>query len=233
MSAQRKTALITGAAGHLGRAVTQNFHAQGLRLVLMDQHAETLIAAFSHMSDTLPIAVDLRERAQVGTAVEQAVARFGGIDVWCHIAGGFRMGEPVHETSDTTWDFLMDLNARTLVHVAHAVVPNMLARGGGKIIAIGAGAAQRGGAQMGAYSASKSALIRLTESMSAELKDKGVNVNCVLPSIIDTPANRAAMPKADASRWVRPEALAEVIAFLASDGARAIHGASINVTGLV
>jgi NAD(P)-dependent dehydrogenase (short-subunit alcohol dehydrogenase family) len=109
----------------------------------------------------------------------------------------------------------------------------MLAAGGGRIVNVAAGAALRGGARMGAYAAAKSAVIRLTESMSAELKDRGINVNCVMPSIIDTPQNRAAMPDADASRWVAPEALAEVMLFLASDRARAIHGAAIPVTGLV
>ena len=127
----------------------------------------------------------------------------------------------------------MDLNARTLINVASAVVPAMIQRGRGRIVTIGAGAALKGGAHMGAYAASKSALIRLTESMSAELKHQGINVNCVLPSIIDTPDNRAAMPDADASRWVAPAALADVIAFLASDGAAAIQGAAIPVTGLV
>jgi NAD(P)-dependent dehydrogenase (short-subunit alcohol dehydrogenase family) len=143
------------------------------------------------------------------------------------------MGEAVHETSAATWDLLMDLNARTLLNVAYAVVPAMLERRRGRIVTVGAAAATKGVAHMGAYCASKSALIRLTEAMSGELKDKGINVNCVLPSIIDTPDNRAAMPDADPSRWVAPQSLAEVIAFLASDSASAIHGAAIPVTGLV
>jgi NAD(P)-dependent dehydrogenase (short-subunit alcohol dehydrogenase family) len=108
----------------------------------------------------------------------------------------------------------------------------MIEAGGGKIINVGANAALHGRAQMGLYCASKDAVIRLTESMAAELRDKNINVNCVLPSIIDTPANRAAMPGADPSRWVAPEALADTIAFLASYGGRAIHGAAIPVTGL-
>jgi NAD(P)-dependent dehydrogenase (short-subunit alcohol dehydrogenase family) len=143
------------------------------------------------------------------------------------------MGEAVHETTDQTWDLLFDLNARTLVNVARSIVPHMLERGGGKIVNVGAFAAQKGAANMGTYCASKSSVIRLTEAMSAELKDRNINVNCVMPTIIDTPDNRAAMPDADGSRWVGPAALAEVIAFLASDAARAIHGASIPVTGLV
>jgi len=111
-------------------------------------------------------------------------------------------------------------------------VPVMLKAGGGNIVNIGAFAAQKGAAQMGAYVASKSAVIRLTESMAAELREKNINVNCVLPTIIDTPENRAAMPDADPKRWVSPQALAEVIVFLSSDAARAIHGAAVPVTGL-
>jgi NAD(P)-dependent dehydrogenase (short-subunit alcohol dehydrogenase family) len=143
------------------------------------------------------------------------------------------MGEAVHETAPETWEFLFDLNARSFVNVAKVVVPQLLERGSGKIVTVGAAAAAKGVAQMGAYCASKSALVRLTEAMSAELKDRNINVNCVLPSIIDTPDNRAAMPDADPARWVAPQALAEVIVFLASDGASAIHGAAIPVTGRV
>ena len=143
------------------------------------------------------------------------------------------MGEKVHETSARTWDFLLGLNAGSLLNIAAAVVPHLIGQGGGKVVTVGAAGALNGAADMGAYGASKAALIRLTEAMSAELRDQGINVNCVLPSIIDTPDNRAAMPDADVSRWVAPEALADVIAFLASDAARAIHGAAIPVTGRV
>ncbi|MDO9293526.1 MAG: SDR family oxidoreductase, partial [Hydrogenophaga sp.] len=148
-------------------------------------------------------------------------------------AGGFRMGEAVHDTTAQTLDFLLDLNVRALMPIAASVVPRMVAGGGGQIVTVGAMGALKGGAQMGAYAASKSALMRLTESMSAELKVQGINVNCVMPSIIDTPENRAAMPDADPSQWVAPEALADVMLFLASDAARAIHGACIPVTALV
>ena len=129
-------------------------------------------------------------------------------------------------------NFLFDLNVRTVLHAARAVVPRMLAAGHGRIVNVGAFAAQKGAADMGAYVAAKSAVIRLTESMAAELRDKGINVNCVLPTIIDTPENRKAMPEADPARWVAPDDLASVIAFLASDAARAIHGAAVPVTGL-
>jgi NAD(P)-dependent dehydrogenase (short-subunit alcohol dehydrogenase family) len=228
-----RTVLITGAAGHLGQALATTFRQRGARLVLADRKVETLQCAFTGSTDVLVTPMDLLDRQQVHAGVQAALSRFGAIDVCCHIAGGFRMGEAVHETSLASWDFLMDLNARTLLNLAAAVVPAMTERRRGSIVTVGASAAARGVAHMGAYCASKSALIRLTEAMSAELKDQGINVNCVLPSILDTPDNRAAMPDADATRWVAPDALADVIAFLASDGARAVHGAAIPVTGRV
>jgi len=160
------------------------------------------------------------------------VQRFKRIDVLCNIAGAFRMGSAVHETSDKDWNFLLDVNARTVLNTSRAVVPAMLKAGGGKIVNVGAFAAQKGVAQMGAYVAAKSAVIRLTETMAVGLRERNINVNCVLPTIIDTPENRAAMPDVDPKRWVAPAALAEVILFLASDAARAIHGAALPVTGL-
>ena len=142
------------------------------------------------------------------------------------------MGPMVHETDEALLDRLMEMNAKTVLRMAQAVVPGMLAQGHGKIINVAAMPGLKGTAGMGAYSVSKSAVIRLTESMSAELRAKGINVNCVLPSIIDTQANRAAMPKADPAKWVTPVALADVMLFLASDAARAVHGAAIPVVGL-
>ena len=227
------TVLITGAGGQLGAAVVAWFRQRGARLVLLDRHAGAPRQHDDLALDALLIEADLLDREQVAARIGEALAQTGGIDVLCHLAGGFHMGEPVHATPASAWDLMMDLNARSLIHVAAAVVPRMLAQGGGRIVAVGAAGALKGGAQMGAYAASKSALMRLVESMSAELRDAGINVNCVLPSTLDTPPNRAAMPGADASRWVTPEALAEVIGFLASDAARAIHGALIPVYGRV
>ena len=221
-----RTVVLTGASGNLGRAVAAAFEARGASLVLLDRRAQPGDAR--HLS----LAVDLLDAQAVQVAVDRAIERFGRIDVLCNIAGGFRMGSPVHETSAEDWGFLLDLNARTVLNTARAVVPRMLAAGGGKIVNIGAFAAQKGAARMGAYIASKSAVIRLTEAMAAELRERNINVNCVLPTIIDTPENRAAMPEADPRRWVAPRELAEVIAFLASDAARAIHGAALPVTGL-
>lgn len=220
--------MITGAAGNLGQAVADAFAARGDQLVLVGRHVPPGEADPQRWW----VAADLLDADQTVAAHAQAVQRFGRIDVLCHLAGGFRMGEAVHETSAASWDFLLGINDRTLLNATRAVVPGMIEQGQGKIVTVGAFAAQKGAAGMGAYIASKSAVMRLTEALSAELKDKGINVNCVLPTIIDTPENRAAMPDADPMRWVAPAALAEVIAFLASDAARAIHGAALPVTGL-
>lgn len=233
MSFENQTVMVTGAAGNLGQAVAAAFASQGARLVLLDRQLQSLQAAFGDEGDhRLFLAVDLLDGPQVAAALAAAVARFGRVDVLCNLAGGFRMGEAVHETADNTWDLLMDINARTLLNTARAVVPHMLQSGGGKIVNVGAYAAQKGAAQMGAYCASKSGVIRLTEAMAAELRSRNINVNCVLPTIIDTPENRAAMPAADPRDWVAPQDLASVIVFLASSAARAIHGAAVPVTGL-
>lgn len=225
MRFDKRTVLVTGAAGHLGRAVSQTFAERGANLVLVDMKQEK-------SGPHLFLPVDLRDAEGVSEVVRKALERFGRIDVLCNIAGAFRMGPPVHETKDPDWDFLFEVNAKSVLHTSRAVVPAMRAAGGGKIVNVGAYAALKGAAAMGAYVASKSAVIRITETMAAELREKNINVNCVLPTIIDTPDNRAAMPKADHRRWVSTQDLASVIVFLASDAARAIHGAAIPVTGL-
>jgi NAD(P)-dependent dehydrogenase (short-subunit alcohol dehydrogenase family) len=229
-----RSCLITGAAGNLGRAVARKFASEGATLVLLGRSVEQLRAAFpSADTRSLLVAADLLDSASVEAAVESAAKHCGRIDILCNLAGGFRMGPPVHETPDATWDLMLGLNARSVVNTARAVVPLMLAAGYGRIINVAATAGLAGKENVAAYSAAKAAVMRLTESMSAELRDRGINVNCVLPSIIDTTENRAAMPAADPRRWVAPAALADVIAFLASDAAREIHGASIPVSGLV
>ena len=233
MTFRNQTVLVTGAAGQLGLAVSRAFARQGANLVLLGRNQASLAAAWGATSETsLLVAADLLDQEQVNEAVAQGVARFGRMDVLCNIAGGFTMGEPVHQTSEATWDLMHDLNVRTVLNMARAVVPRMLDGAGGKIINIAATAAQRGAPDMGAYCAAKSAVVRLTESMAAELRGQGINVNCVLPSILDTPANRLAMPTADPRRWVAPDDLAQVVLFLASPAAIAIHGAALPVTGL-
>jgi NAD(P)-dependent dehydrogenase (short-subunit alcohol dehydrogenase family) len=225
--------MITGAAGTLGKAVAAAFAGTGARLVLVDIAAMGLDAAYGAESDSkLPLVVDLADRKAIESALTAAKAKFGPVEVVCNIAGGFNMGPAVHETSDEFWNGLMNLNAGSVLNVSRAVIPDMIAAKYGKIVNVGAMGGVTGKGNMAAYSASKSVVARLTESMSAELREYSINVNCVLPSIIDSPANRADMPNADFRRWVAPADLAEVILFLASDKARAIHGASVPVVGL-
>jgi len=231
--AKNDVVMITGATGNLGRAVANAFARRNASLCLLVRELVDLEPLRREgAADVLACPADLMDAKTIEAAVATAVKRFGRIDVLCNIAGGFAMGEAVHEIDAKDWSHMMELNAGSVLRVSHAVVPQMLAQKSGRIVNIGAYSALSGKAQMGAYIASKSAVIRLTESMAAELRDQGINVNCILPSIIDTPENRASMPKADPRKWVAPEALADVILFLASPAARAIHGAAIPVVGL-
>jgi NAD(P)-dependent dehydrogenase (short-subunit alcohol dehydrogenase family) len=227
-----RTVMITGAAGNLGSAAAAAFGRCGARLVLLDRAVEGLPGRIgTWRGDWIASQVDLLDARAVANAVTAVLGATGRIDVLCNLAGGFSMGTLVHETSDAALDTLFDLNVRTMLNAVRAVTPAMLRAGAGRIVNTGAMSAQRGVALMGGYCASKDAVIRLTESMAAELRDHGINVNCVLPSILDTPENRAAMPDADPARWVSTAALADVLLFLASDAARAIHGAAIPVAG--
>ena len=215
-----KRVLVTGAAGVLGRAVAEAFHASGAE-----------VAGVDIVEDDAPWKTIIADLVDPQGA-QAAVAEAGDIDILANIAGGFAMGDDIASTADETWDFMMNLNARTALNMCRAAAPGMVARGGGKIVNIGARGALRGTALMGAYIASKSVVIRLTETLSDELKHHGVNVNCILPSIIDTPRNRADMPKANFDHWVSPGQIAEVVLFLASPAAGCIHGAAIPVEGL-
>lgn len=226
-----KTVLITGAAGVLGRAVVAAFRAAGDNVVALARDRAQLEQAFGPQADgMLYVAVDLRDAAQVVSAAAAARQCFGGIDVLVNVAGAFRMGTPAHAAPDEQWDQMLDVNFRSALNAVRAVVPHMLEAGGGRIVSVASAAARQGQANMAPYVISKDAVIRLTESMSAELRGKGINVNCVLPGMIDTPQNRADMPNADRSKWTAPEALADVIVFLSSEDARAIHGAAIPCT---
>jgi NAD(P)-dependent dehydrogenase (short-subunit alcohol dehydrogenase family) len=230
-----KFVMITGATGNLGRATTQAFSSHGARLALITLDTSRIQEIFPEMMENEPIplclSVDLTSEEQVVTAVHEIIDTFGRIDILVNIAGGYKGGIAIHETSSEDLDFLMNLNLRTNFNTSKTVIKYMLDQGSGNIINIAARAGLSGSARMGVYSASKSAVIRLTESMAAELKHKGIRVNCILPGTINTPQNREAMPNADFSRWVEPEAIADVILFLASDQARAITGASIPVYG--
>lgn len=230
MSFKDKVVIVTGAAGNLGRAVARGFVEQGAKVAMVDVDRARLQQVHGDDNDTqLLVATDLRDAAKTAAAVQTILTRWHRVDVLANIAGGFAMGDRVHEASDETWQLMFDLNVRTMLNTSRAVVPAMLKAGSGRIINVGANGALRGGALMGAYAATKASVIRLTESMSAELAKQGIGVNCVLPTIIDTPENRAAMPDADPTAWVTPAALADVVSFLASDAARSIHGASLPV----
>ena len=230
-----RVVLVSGASGNLGGAVARAFQATGAHLVLADRAANRLPDLFPDLvgSDYHMFCgeVDATDPASVQYEVERVVERFGRIDVLANTIGGYRAGTPTHETPIQTWEFLMGLNARTAFVVSRTVVPYMIRQGSGRIVHTAAQSALRGTTNHGVYAASKSAVVRIVESLSEELKDHGINVNCVLPGTIDTPQNREAMPRADYSRWVPPEAIADVFLFLASDAARAVTGAAIPVAG--
>jgi NAD(P)-dependent dehydrogenase (short-subunit alcohol dehydrogenase family) len=224
--------LVTGAFGVLGAAVAAGLAARGARLALLDASAAPPDGPETNATALLLGGVDLTDAAQTDAAVRHAATRWGGLDGVVNVAGGFRW-ETVADGSPETWDLLFAINVKTALHASRAALPWLKARGGGRIVNIGSGAASRAGAGMGAYAASKSAVLRLTEAMAEECKDLGVNVNAILPSIIDTPANRRDMPQADFSRWVAPQAVADVVAFLLEEGSRAVTGAGIAVNGRV
>jgi NAD(P)-dependent dehydrogenase (short-subunit alcohol dehydrogenase family) len=228
--------IVTGAGGNLGLATALAFAAAQAHVVPVDRAVErlgTLAPELNPAAGHLPVTgVDVTDPVAVQGLVERVLAHFGRIDALVNAVGGYRAGRPLHETPVATFDFLINLNARSVYVPCQAVIPAMLARGHGVIVNVAARAALAGTAHHAAYAASKAAVVRLTESMAAELKAHGIRVNCVLPGTIDTPQNREAMPQADRSRWVAPAAIADVILFLASDGARAVHGAAIPVYGL-
>jgi NAD(P)-dependent dehydrogenase (short-subunit alcohol dehydrogenase family) len=217
-----KHVVVTGAGGFLGAAVIAVARREGARVTLVDAQP------VRHETDGV-LRLDLTDAA----ATIEALRAIGPVDALFHLAGGFDMGQSSYDIPDAVWSSMFKINVDTLRHAVAALVPGMIERHAGKIVTIGANAAHRGQPYMGAYCAAKAVVMRLTESLSGELKGKGINVNAVLPSIIDTPRNRADMPDADPGTWVAPEDLAQLICFLGSDAARAIHGALIPVTGLI
>lgn len=231
MTLTGKTIAITGAFGALGTAVVRAALAQGAQVAAIDR-ADAPHAPQSLAGAQLFGGVDLGDAASAQATFAKIDAALGGIDGLVNIAGGFRW-ETLGKGSLDTWDLLYQLNLRTAVAASQAVLPHLRARSGGRIVNIGANGASKAGLGMGAYAASKAGVARLTEALAEELKDQGITVNAVLPSIIDTAANRADMPDADFSRWVRPDELAAVILFLLSDAASAVTGALIPVTGRV
>lgn len=218
-----KKVIVTGGAGVLGLSVAQRARALGADVVLLD-----VVPDFEHEVGAYH-QVDLTDDG----AVAEVFAAIGQFDAVANIAGGFDMGPMVHATEDAMWDAMFTINVTTLRTVLRHAVPPLMEQGRGSIVNVGALGALRGTANMGAYTAAKSTVMRLTEALSDEVRHQGINVNAVLPSLIDTPRNRADMPDADHDAWVSPDELANVICFLASDDASAVHGALVPVTGLV
>ena len=226
---------ITGAAGELIGALALAFAARGAALALIDRRQGRLAARFEELADSERVLfvedIDLTQEEDVRKAVAAILDCFERMNVLVDAAGGYRAGAAVHETDLDLWDGMLALNARTVLLMSRAVVPHMLQQGSGKIVNIGARSGLQGVRCAGAYSAAKAAVLRLTESLAAELRGTGINVNAILPGTMNTQANRQAMPDARQGRWVKLEAVDDVVLFLASEQARAMHGAAVPVYG--
>jgi len=223
-----KVIVVTGALGALGKVVAETALARGARVAGVD-HAPSQVPAARNRIEIG--GVDLSDAAAAKTAIDAVAAHFGGIDALVNIAGGFAF-ETVVEGDPKTWQRMYALNVLTALNASRAAIAHLIASGTGRIVNVGAIGALQAGSGMGAYAASKAGVHRLTEALAAEWKGK-ITVNAVLPSIIDTAANRASMPGADFKKWVTPQELAEVILFLVSDAARAVTGALLPVSGRV
>ncbi len=230
-----KVAWVTGATGGVGPAVVQALVSAGATVVAAARQEEE----FAHLAARVGApgehwiaqAVDLTDAAAVNAAVAAILEHQGHIDILVAVAGGWRGGQPVVETGLDTLDWLWRINMVTAFNACKAVLPSMLAQRWGRIITIGARSAVGGQARNAAYAASKAALLAFTQSLAAETRQSGVTANTLLLSTVDTPANRAAMPGADYSRWVAPEQIAAAVRFLCSEEAAAISGAAIPVYG--
>jgi NAD(P)-dependent dehydrogenase (short-subunit alcohol dehydrogenase family) len=233
MSLAGKKIAVTGAFGSLGMAVVEAALAAGASVAAIDRapspHPSTA-AAFAKAQ--LFGDVDLSADGIAEKTFALAAEKLGGLDALINVAGAFRW-ETLEKGSLETWDLLYNVNLRSAVAASKAALPALLRSGNARIVNIGAAAAHKASSGMGAYTASKAGVFRFTEALADELKDRGVTVNAILPTTIDTPANRKDMPDADFSRWVKPAEIADVILFLLSDRARAITGALIPVAGRV
>jgi NAD(P)-dependent dehydrogenase (short-subunit alcohol dehydrogenase family) len=223
---------ITGAFGVLGSAVAKAAAARGHRLALID-YATTPPAGLPSGEDVLVLSgVDLTDAVAAGAAMDAAAERFGGIDALLNIAGGFKWETHAEGTAES-WYAQYRLNVLTATNAARAAIPYLTRSHAGRIVNVGSAAALKAALGMGAYAAAKAGVHALTQALAEELKGDGVTVNAVLPSILDTPTNRADMPKADFASWVAPDDLAQVMLFLASEDAKAVTGALLPVTGRV
>jgi NAD(P)-dependent dehydrogenase (short-subunit alcohol dehydrogenase family) len=223
-----KVVIVTGANGGLGTHVTNAFLAAGARVAGVSLSIKQ--SDFPH-ANFLAVAGELAKSQSAATIVNSVLQKFGRLDALIHLVGGFAGGKPVHETDDATLEKMTDMNFRSAFYMLKAVLPHMRKAGSGRIVGIGSKAVVEPAAGIAAYSASKSALITLIRTVAIENKDAGITANVILPSTIDTSTNRAAMPKADTSKWVNPEKLASLIVWLAGDAASEVSGAVIPVYG--
>lgn len=222
----QRSIIVTGGFGTLGRCVAAAFAEQGDHVARVDFAP----AASDTVDGGVDFAgIDLTDPASVQSVIDQILELRSGIDVLVNIAGGF-VWQTVGDGNLDNWERMFSMNLRSNATITKAALPHIAKSAGGRIVNIGAGAALHAEAGMGAYAASKAGVHKLTEALAAELSDSSITVNAVLPSIIDTPANRADMPDADVSQWVQPRAIADVILFLASPAARSVSGALIPVT---
>jgi NAD(P)-dependent dehydrogenase (short-subunit alcohol dehydrogenase family) len=229
-----KVIIITGAAGNLGAAVARYFESAGANLVLLDRSQEAFDRTFGAElpSNWLVRLTDITQQASIDEMIAATLAKFGQIHVLVNIAGGYAGGKTILETDEAIWEQQMTLNAKSVFLMSRAVARVLVEQGqGGRIISVGAKPGLQGTGQHSAYAASKSAVLRLTETLAVELRPYGINTNAVLPSVLDTPANRTAMPNANPELWVKPESLAEVIGFLAAQASRDVNGALLPVYG--
>ncbi len=223
-----RTALVTGATGGLGTHVTQALLDAGFAVVGLAPKVHPTDFDHPHFT-ALPATLDSLIAAK--QAVETILAHFGKIDVLAHLVGGFAGGQTIADTDDATFQRMLDMNLNSSFHILRAVLPPMRQAGSGRIIAIGSRAAESPGAMVGAYSASKAALVSLIRTVAIENKDLGITANVILPGTIDTPANRKDMPGGDTSQWVHPASIANLIVWLAGDGGKDVTGAAIPVYG--
>jgi len=235
MTVKGKTIVVTGAFGALGGAVAEAAAQRGASVAALDYAAAPPPGLQDRLGpDALLVGgVDLASLKGAESAMTAVKQKFGRIDALMNIAGGFRWETIADAESDDSWERMFAMNLKTALNASRAALAHLIESGAGRIVNVGAEAANRAAEGMGPYAASKAAVHRLTESLAAEVKLKGVTVNAVLPSTIDTAANRKEMPQADFSRWVAPADLAAVMLFLASDDARAVTGALIPVSGKV
>jgi NAD(P)-dependent dehydrogenase (short-subunit alcohol dehydrogenase family) len=224
---QGRKLVVTGGLGTLGRGVAEAAAKRGAKVIAID-----FVTGQAPTGTKLIGGVDLSKSESAQEAIGAAQAALGGIDALINIAGGFTW-ETIEGGSPASWDKMYSINVQTALNATRAALPHLLKSQAGRVVNIGANGAVKAAMGMGAYAASKSAVHKLTEALAEELKDKGVTVNAVLPSIIDTPVNRKDMPDADFSKWVSVADLAAVILFLASEEAKAVTGALVPVLGRV